>query len=57
MLACRATYGCGGTMYSAMYKVDPSLTPDYEWYKPAKLPKGEMRSYIESGGLLIREIE
>jgi len=57
MLACRATQGCDGSMFSAMYRVDPNLTPDWEWYKPAKLPKGDMREYVEMGGLLLREIE
>lgn len=57
MLACRATEGCDGTMFSAMYRVDPNLTPDWEWYKPAKLPKGDIRDYVEAGGLLIRKIE
>jgi len=58
MLACRATEGCDGTMNSHRYTVDQNLTPDYEWYKPAKLPRDhDMRQYIEMGGLIIRKIE
>jgi hypothetical protein len=29
MLACRATTDCDGSMFSAMYRVDPNLTPDW----------------------------
>ena len=57
MLVCRATEGCYGSMHSHMYTVDQNLTPDHEWYKPAKLPKGEMREHVQMGGLLIRRIE
>ena len=57
MLACRATEGCPGTSWSRGYTVDQTLTPDYEWYRPAKLPKNhEARQYIEMGGLDIRKI-
>lgn len=58
MLACRVTEGCDGTMHSHRYMVDSNLTPDYEWYTPAKLPRDpDMREYVERGGLLIRKIE
>lgn len=57
MLACRATKGCTGSMFSSMYRVAPYLTPEWEWYKPEKLPKGEMREHVEMGGLLLRKIE
>lgn len=57
MIACRVTEGCDGTMHSHRYTVDQALTPDWEWYKPAKLPKGEMRQHVEMGGLLLRKIE
>jgi len=57
MLACRATRGCDGSMFSSMYRVAPYLTPEWEWYRPEKLPKGEMRDYVEAGGLLLRKIE
>ncbi len=57
MLACRATKDCTGSMMSSMYRVAPYLTAGWEWYKPAKLPKGEMRDYVESGGLMLRKIE
>jgi hypothetical protein len=57
MLACRATDGCTGSMFSSMYRVAPYLTPEWEWYKPEKLPKGEMREHVQMGGLLLRKIE
>lgn len=57
MLLCRATSGCQGSMHSSMYRVDQDLVPDYEWYKPKKLPRDpEMRDYIKRGGLEIRRI-
>lgn len=56
MLVCRATEGCYGSMRSHGYAVDQNLTPNWEWYKPAKLPKGEMREHVQMGGLLIRKI-
>lgn len=57
MLVCRATKGCDGSMFSSMYRVAPYLTPEWEWYKPEKLPKGEMREHVQMGGLLLRKIE
>ena len=44
-------------MFSSMYRVAPYLTPEWEWYKPEKLPKGEMREHVQMGGLLLRKIE
>jgi hypothetical protein len=56
MLACRATPGCSGSMLSGMYKVDQTLVPTHEWYKPAKLPKEPgMREHVKMGGLMLRE--
>lgn len=55
-LNCRATEGCGGRMQSHMYRVDPTLEPEWEWYKPTN-PKGADREYVKMGGLLIRRIE
>lgn len=54
-LACRATLGCQGRMLSAMYAVDQSLAPTYEWYKPTtkKVPK-HLRGHVKLGGLLLR---
>lgn len=58
MMACRATDGCDGTMQSARYLVDQTLKPDYEWYKPAKLPRDpNMRQHVQMGGLLLRKAE
>lgn len=57
MLDCHATENCDGTMMSMMYLVSQDLLPDYEWYKPKKLPKDRgMRQHVELGGLLIRAI-
>lgn len=57
MLACRATPGCEGSMWSHRYQVDKTLTPGWEWYMPEKLPKGVMREHVQMGGLLLRRIE
>lgn len=58
MLACRVTDGCDGTMRSAHYMVDQALKPDYEWYKPSKLPRDPgMREHVKMGGLLLRKAE
>lgn len=56
MLACRVTEGCRGNMHSAYYMVDQGLLADYEWYKPKKLPKGDMRQHVQMGGLLLRKL-
>ena len=56
MLQCRVTDGCRGTMHSQFYRVDQELMADYEWYKPNKLPKGEMREYVKMGGLMLRKL-
>lgn len=58
MLDCRVTPGCPGRMQSAVYLVDQTLTPNWEWYMPEKLPKERsMRQHVRMGGLLIRKIE
>ena len=58
MLACRVTEGCNGTMHSHRYTCGQNLTPDYEWYKPEKLPRNpDMRLHVEMGGLMLRKIE
>lgn len=55
-LACRATPNCDGKMHSHMYRVDQTLTPDFEWYRPkGKIPKIH-RHHVEQGGLLIRKV-
>lgn len=57
MLNCRATPGCSGTMRSAMYQVDQSLSPTFEWYKPTgKIRNRDLREHVQMGGLLIRPI-
>jgi len=58
MLACRATLGCKGNMHSQRYMVDQTLIPEYEWFRPHKLPRDPgMRQHIQMGGLDIRRIE
>ena len=60
MLACRATEGCQGRSFSSFYRVDPTLTPTWEWYTPGKRElrrmSPEMRDHIERGGLALRKI-
>lgn len=59
-LNCRATKGCGGTMHSAMYQVDQTYPPQFEWYKPAGKVKARDvndKEYLKMGGLLIRPVE
>lgn len=59
MLACRATKGCGGVMWSRGYGVDQGLKPDFEFYKPKGKLKNRMRQFREHvalGGLLIRPV-
>jgi len=48
--------GCSAFASSRFYLVDQSLTPNYEWYKPNKLPRGPMREHVQMGGLLLRKI-
>ena len=60
ILKCRATPGCSGSMQSAMYQVDQTLIPDYEWYAPsrdevARLSR-DMKQHVKMGGLLIRRV-
>lgn len=54
---CRVTAGCPGAMRSAMYRVEQSLTPDYEWVAPTNaVRRREMREHVAMGGLMIRPI-
>lgn len=44
---------------SAMYRVDQSLTPTHEWYRPDEQElnaKPYMREHVEQGGLALRKI-
>lgn len=55
-LLCRVTKGCTGRMISSMYRVDQTLTPTHEWYKPRKMPRNlAMRDHVERGGLMLRD--
>ncbi|MFA7101474.1 MAG: hypothetical protein WC196_07105 [Bacilli bacterium] len=56
MLVCRATPGCGGSMFSQMYLVDQTLEPEYEWFMPDYLPEDrDLRDHVRRGGLLLRQ--
>lgn len=50
---------CRGMMQSAFYRVDQSLVPSHEWYKPDDV-SGEtpaVKEHVRMGGLLLREID
>lgn len=62
MLACRATSGCDGVMYSAGYpptEVIGDEQPTWEWYRPtlkqARRMSQEMQQHVAQGGLALRE--
>lgn len=56
MLACQTSSTCMGRMMSRMYRVDQTLTPTHEWYKPTGKVKKIYRQHVAMGGLLIRKI-
>jgi hypothetical protein len=60
MLGCRAPGRCAGTMVSAGYRCDQSLTPTHEWYRPtlknARRKGPEMLDHVKQGGLALRAI-
>lgn len=61
MLGCRSPRGdCGGMMQSSFYRVDPTLTPTWEWYKPEmeeiKKSTPAMADHAMRGGLFLRRI-
>jgi hypothetical protein len=50
---------CNEVSRSAFYQCDPTLTPEYEWFKPTSM-KGysqAMREHFANGGLEIRKIK
>ena len=59
MVACRATPGCSGAMYSAMYQIPQTMLAGFEWFKPSKLKKYDRydREHIKKGGLILRELK
>ena len=48
--------GCGGRAVSAMYRVDQSLTPGWEWYRPKRTAglTPAAREHVRLGGLVLR---
>jgi len=54
---------CDGDMYSSFYKVDQSLIPTHEWYKPTDFNqyplnhRQAMKQHVADGGLDIRLIK
>lgn len=64
MLRCRqkdndGKHNCTEFASSDFYKVDQSLKPEYEWFKPASLKgySGEMKEHLRKGGLEIRKLK
>ena len=60
-IGCKATIECDGMMYSSFYRVDQTMKPSWEWYKPTeaetlKLPVG-LQHHAKLGGLLLSAIE
>lgn len=60
LLGCRVGGRCAGTMQSACYRADQTLTPTYEWFKPslknARRKGPAMLDHVKQGGLDIRPI-
>lgn len=59
MISCKATKGCKGMMFSSGYRVDQTLKPQFEWYRPSidqypEEAREYMRHHIDNGGLDIR---
>jgi ssDNA-binding Zn-finger/Zn-ribbon topoisomerase 1 len=64
MISCRATPRCKGSMQSACYRVDQTLTPDLMWIKPTpqelanflrkQSPRFHraIREHVDLGGLI-----
>jgi hypothetical protein len=59
MTGCQMRVGCKGPAQSALYRVEQSLRPTHEWYRPTVLEHlrpGE-RQHVEMGGLLLRRVD
>lgn len=58
MISCGAD-GCGAMSKSSFYRVDQSLEPTHEWYRPEDVSgETEMtKEHVRKGGLLLRVIE
>jgi hypothetical protein len=57
IIACKATKGCHGTMYSMFYNIPQDMPATYEWFKPKSM-KGysrEMQEHFRLGGLDLRK--
>lgn len=57
-IACRATAGCKGTMFSGFYpQWAQALPAAFEWFKPTDLSgySAAMRDHLERGGLDMRQ--
>jgi hypothetical protein len=59
---CEAPEVCHGTAQSSLYRIDQSLEPTHEWYKPDAVEVATIRSpavlqHVAMGGLLMRKIE
>lgn len=63
MLRCRqkaddGKHNCTDFAKSGFYQVDQTLTPEYEWYKPASLKglSAQMKEHVKMGGLELRKL-
>lgn len=60
-IGCKATIECDGVMYSSFYRVDQTMKPSWEWYKPEPREmygkSAGLRHHVQLGGLLLREIK
>ena len=58
LVECRAKVGCTGMMESQFYRVDQSLAPGFEWFRPSLREAGKlgnaMVEHVKAGGLDLR---
>lgn len=61
MVGCQRD-GCGGVCYSGFYRVDQSLVPTHEWFRPVSagerrhLANPDVAEHVKMGGLLLRDL-
>ncbi len=58
MIPCKCTFHCKGMMRSSFYRVDQSMKPRWEWFKPESvegLAAWEV-AHVSKGGLMLREV-
>lgn len=61
LLKCRSIAGCDEFAQSSLYRVDQSLRPDWEWYRPdekeLEAATEEVKRHIANGGLMLRKLD